>query len=81
MTPKPPLPRRTPRHTSARTATAPAAPAGQAGRAGRAGDAKIQEAMDARDALATALSRADVPTRTRSARSRPVPCGTRNWRP
>ncbi|MGR8007658.1 hypothetical protein [Streptomyces hypolithicus] len=52
--PKPPLPRRTPQRTSARTTTPPTAPAGPAG------TARIQEAMDARDALATALSRAGI---------------------
>ncbi|MEW2065791.1 hypothetical protein [Streptomyces sp. NPDC007346] len=54
MSSKPPLPRRTPQHTSATTAHVPVPPGGLPG------SAKVQEALDARDALATALSRAGI---------------------
>ncbi|WP_228921424.1 hypothetical protein [Streptomyces sp. DH7] len=54
MSSKPPLPRRTPHHTSATTAHVPVPPGGLPGAA------KVQEALDARDALATALSRAGI---------------------
>ncbi|MFE1544668.1 hypothetical protein ACFW61_29960 [Streptomyces microflavus] len=54
MSSKPPLPRRTPQHTSATTARLPIPPGGLPGAA------KVQEALDARDALATALSRAGI---------------------
>ncbi|MEI5034887.1 hypothetical protein RB201_26045 [Streptomyces sp. S1A(2023)] len=54
MSSKPPLPRRTPQHTSATTAHVPVPPGGLPGAA------KVQEALDARDALATALSRAGI---------------------
>ncbi|UZI27916.1 hypothetical protein [Streptomyces sp. VB1] len=54
MSSKPPLPHRTPHHTSATTAHVPVPPGGLPGAA------KVQEALDARDALATALSRAGI---------------------
>ncbi|WP_406225500.1 hypothetical protein [Streptomyces anulatus] len=54
MSSKPPLPRRTPQHTSATTAHVPVPPGGLPGAA------KVQEALDARDALAAALSRAGI---------------------
>ncbi|MEU5285676.1 hypothetical protein AB0G97_16925 [Streptomyces sp. NPDC020755] len=58
MSSKPPLPHRTPQHTSvtpaATTAHVPVPPGGLPGAA------KVQEALDARDALATALSRAGI---------------------
>ncbi|MEU4176310.1 hypothetical protein [Streptomyces sp. NPDC026589] len=58
MSSKPPLPHRTPQHTSvtpaATTVHVPVPPGGLPGAA------KVQEALDARDALATALARAGI---------------------
>ncbi|MFG3410187.1 hypothetical protein [Streptomyces sp. NPDC048142] len=57
MSSKPPLPRRTPQHNAATTATTASVPVPPGGLPGAA---KVQEALDARDALATALSRAGI---------------------